>query len=547
MSEDIQQYSVSDLLNGEVDYLIPMYQRNYAWGEAEVTQLIQDVLDELPKHGGTVLEGKAYYIGTLVVFRKKPEVGERPVYEVIDGQQRLTILCLLAAYFRIQPDDRERAGVPWFQRQCVRFENRPKSSNALTAIFELKVEGKNAERFHSEEYNGDIINGYQLVQKLLPKLLKENSVASHAFAQYLFSQVQIMRVQVPDDTDLNHYFEIMNNRGEQLEKHEVLKSRLMSKLHEHAGPEESQSLLASLNRVWAACSNMERYVQMGFTREQRDNLFGKEHWGQLKPHTFAELHQWLEASYVQQDSTRSLRLTDIIKPSSKQDRSTSKQEDKEEAPERFNSVINFPNFLLQVLRVTTEKDIPLDDKRLISAFETHILQKEDSAERVKHFIYDLLKCKFLFDQYVIKREYTGNTDAWSLKRLKWQSGSNHYVNTFGEEEGESDGNRRLIMLLSALHVSAPTMVYKHWLNAALYHLYHARQVSFEGYLNHLESITRCFIYDRFLAADGDAEYYGMIYERKGQLKVQGWSDVDEQRLTFGNIANNLVFNYLDYL
>lgn len=29
-----------------------------------------------------------------------------------------------------------------------------------------------------------------------------------------------MRVKVPADTDLNHYFEIMNNRGEQLEKHE---------------------------------------------------------------------------------------------------------------------------------------------------------------------------------------------------------------------------------------------------------------------------------------------------------------------------------------
>src|SRR5690554_3177615 len=90
VSNGIEQYSVSELLNGEVDYLIPMYQRNYAWGEAEITQLTQDVLDELLKHDGSTDAFTPYYIGTLVVFRKLEGAGERPLFEVIDGQQRLT-------------------------------------------------------------------------------------------------------------------------------------------------------------------------------------------------------------------------------------------------------------------------------------------------------------------------------------------------------------------------------------------------------------------------------------------------------------------------
>ena len=49
--------------------------------------------------------------------------------------------------------------------------------------------------------------------------------------EYLFEKVVIVRFQVPKDTDLNHYFEIMNSRGEQLEKHEILKSRLMKELN----------------------------------------------------------------------------------------------------------------------------------------------------------------------------------------------------------------------------------------------------------------------------------------------------------------------------
>ena len=79
MSEEISQLSIRELLNGGVDYVIPMYQRNYAWDEGEITQLIQDVIDYLP-------DGRHYYIGTLVVYERK--CSKPTVFETIDGQQR---------------------------------------------------------------------------------------------------------------------------------------------------------------------------------------------------------------------------------------------------------------------------------------------------------------------------------------------------------------------------------------------------------------------------------------------------------------------------
>ena len=42
---DVQAFTIEELLSDESSYLIPMYQRNYAWGEGEINQLIQDVLD----------------------------------------------------------------------------------------------------------------------------------------------------------------------------------------------------------------------------------------------------------------------------------------------------------------------------------------------------------------------------------------------------------------------------------------------------------------------------------------------------------------------
>src|SRR5690606_19563757 len=79
-------------LFGSDDYVIPIYQRNYEWGEPQITQLIQDIVDYIIK--SKVSENKPkYYIGSLVAYERKLEGGG--IYETIDGQQRLTTLTIL--------------------------------------------------------------------------------------------------------------------------------------------------------------------------------------------------------------------------------------------------------------------------------------------------------------------------------------------------------------------------------------------------------------------------------------------------------------------
>ena len=46
------------------------------------------------------------------------------------------------------------------------------------------------------------------------------------FKEYFLNHVHIIHYRVPKDVDLNHYFEVMNSRGEQLEKHEIVKAKL---------------------------------------------------------------------------------------------------------------------------------------------------------------------------------------------------------------------------------------------------------------------------------------------------------------------------------
>lgn len=535
-SKAITSFSVKALLCDTSRYLVPMYQRNYAWGEGEINQLIQDVLDYQQSK-----PDQTYYIGTLVVYERKDGS-----FEVIDGQQRFTTLTLLTfALYRLSSSNKTTVDMSWYNTPNLNFESRQKSSDTFASLFQ----GVSLENLKTDNYNLDVVNGYSLLEKGL--LALDDKLEE--FSQYLFEKVEIARVSVPKDTDLNHYFEVMNNRGEQLEKHEVVKARLMSVLNEITDPDEREQSILLLGKVWDATANMERYVQYGFSPEERHLIFGIDDWGQFTPRCYADLAASIgEATTLKNECTQTISLTlneMLAKPPQ-----SSSSADITLTPERFNSVINFSNFLLHVLRVLTKQDIALDDKRLLEQFDAYLKgNSSDKISAVKDFVFALLKCKYLFDQYIIKREFSDGKDKWSLKKVHFYNAkSQSYINTFDDskEQDDEDGfegiNRQILMLLSALHVSTPTLVYKHWLNGALFHLFNMDGVTPRLYLQKLENLARQFVYGRFLS-ESPSDYYQMIYQSSHYSAL----DLNNQRtmvgLQYGAIENNLVFNYLDYL
>ncbi len=506
-------------------YVIPSYQRNYAWGEREITQLIQDVADY-----AKISTQSAYHIGSLVVFERRKD-GD-VVFETIDGQQRLTTLNLLLSVMK------HEYNIPglknWF-RMNLAFDSRQKSTDTLGALFN---EGVDVAISENSDYNGEIIQAYYDIKKALGQMNPKTGFGIEAFYEYLTSNVHILRVSVPPDTELNHYFEIMNNRGEQLEKHEVLKAKFLAALRDHP------RLSYGFNLIWEACANMERYVQYGFSVPQRNALFSAEDWDTFAAGNFDDLCDKLNLpeNSIYSDGV-SLTLNEILYGQYQLRQEKDKPE--EETPEQFNTIVNFQNFLLHVLRVQTEEDIALDDKQLISQFEKY-LYGSDPIAFSKDFGYNLLRCKFLFDKFLIKREFLNDRDHWSLKCMKYYARGNKasYVNTFGGEEDDSTAtNRKVLMLLAMFHVSAPTQVYKHWLNAALRYVFEADEVTPGRYIKYLENLARAFLFNRYLTSD-QRPFYDIIYKQDG---LRPDCPTDEQLLNAGTNVENFVFNYLDYL
>ena len=76
MNNDLKIMSVSHVFDN-INYLVPIYQRNYAWSEIQIVQLIEDIESSI--YGSN----KSYFLGNLIVNQT-----DNNVYEVIDGQQR---------------------------------------------------------------------------------------------------------------------------------------------------------------------------------------------------------------------------------------------------------------------------------------------------------------------------------------------------------------------------------------------------------------------------------------------------------------------------
>ncbi|WOE42087.1 DUF262 domain-containing protein [Acinetobacter chinensis] len=545
-NESIQALKVQALFENKQTYIIPMYQRNYAWVEKEIDQLILDIQDYQKQPDQLNQEqtqgNKKYYIGTLVVFERS-----NSTYEIIDGQQRFTTLTLLAICLkRLSQEGKIVLDMSWFNRCNLDFESRPKSSLTFQAL----LRGDHLQHLKASAYNADLVQGFELLQRAIQKIIKQGDL--NGFCKYLFENVVITQVLVPKDTDLNHYFEVMNNRGEQLEKHEILKAKLLSVLQKIEDVGDRTSCMTLFASIWNATANMERYVQYGFSTTQRDVIFGKN-WGNFIPENASSLLEIFSRNVESQEQTSLKSHFQSISEMLKQVPERIKNKNtKEEKPERFNSIINFPNFLLQVLQIwlsqtDLNEKVALDDKQLIDQFEKYILLKgqenqehERVIENVKGFMFTLLKCKFIFDQYIVKRDYSTNHDDWSIKRLKRYENRGSYVNTL---DGNSiDIAKKILLLMTAFHVSTPTLSYKYWLNGALHWLYQNKDKSESNYFNALQHLARNFIFLRYLSPE-KIDYFDLIYgvQAKNNLII------DQSKLSFGNIENNFVFNYLDFL
>jgi len=536
LKDNIQPLNIKDFVSQD-EYRIPIYQRNYDWGEKESLQLLEDIADY-----ASIKKDKKYYIGSVVVFARSK--GHKEYYETIDGQQRLTTLTILMNV--LNSIEEVRPKLNWFKGANLSYDHRSEADEAIR----LLSEG----RFSNHPSAGSISDVYRIIKKSLINILDSKKIKLIDFVDYLLYNVIIMRIPVPRDTELNHYFEIMNSRGEQLEKHEVLKAYLMDNL------EEDKYTMCLFNDIWEACADMSTYVQMKMKPQLRNIIFS-DSWTNLQYDNFDNMlseYRHIDDNndeYDGNDEYISRSLLELFRDAKNNIKYELPDPDKnsEGGNERFGSIINFPNFLLQVLKVMyhcednynkgVDAEIKLDDKRLIDTFQIVLQNCSDKRIFVKRYIIALLTMRYLFDSYVIKRESYNGKEGWSLKKPKKYGSKVNYVGTFSDIDNEDEISKDIRMLEAMFHVSAPTQIYTHWLNAILNYLYKKQNIEQKEIRTKLYTLACTYMLDRYLC-DEKTDFETIIYENdlEATNNIIHWKLLDK-----GCNVENFVFNFYDYV
>lgn len=445
-------------------YIVPIYQRNYAWQAEEIEQLLRDIQDAIHDHK------ESYFLGNLVVTELQRTA---PAFEVIDGQQRLTTLYLLLTFLAAN-------GVAnGVHHDRLRYESRPRATETLRLI-SAESYSQATPSFSPRSEDPGIRQGFNVIQQYMAQHIK-GAVEQRGFADFLGAKVTVVRATLPAKTDLNKYFEIMNTRGLQLQQADIVKARLMQRLGDVAQQ-------ACFGWIWEACSDMDSYVQMSLARGDTDlrrKIFGDD-WSRLALSSFHELvdiHRPTQSTNTGVVApSASLALDEAL---DKYARMGESEHDEDQDNVRFRSIIEFPAFLLHVLQVVdrdhSEDEGLLDDKVLVKRFSS-ILEREgvDQSKWVQDFAYSLLRYRNLFDSYVLKRQFTSaNSEegGWSLQRLCKSTSKGRptpsYRNTFSreshtEEDGDVDPETHdLLMLQSMLRVTYTSPRTMHWITQLL--------------------------------------------------------------------------------
>lgn len=434
-------------------YMIPIYQRNYAWEEDEITALVKDVYDSSVKNPNA-----PYYIGTLVTYKR----GDNE-YEVIDGQQRLTTIYIILKAMGVK-------------NLCNKLTYGARKASAST------IQKLDNYPNLGEDVDNGIRNGYKYAEKALNSIVSDSERKD--FESYFLRNVHIIHYSVPKDVDLNHYFEVMNSRGEQLEKHEIVKSTLSQYL-------KDEKELATFCRVWEACSEMNVYIQQAFPSAE---VFG------YNLHKF-RIESFEEIPEQDESQGKETILNLLRKPITKIEDSN-----KDEQNDKFQPIIDFPNFLLIVLKVTRMEyenfdptTFTLDDKELLNEFIATLNAVDDRAEFARQFVFNLLKAKFLLDNYIVHhalgdKELSGD-NPWKLQYYYLENKKKRYPKNLTSTQ---DVQKELVHLLSMFEVSFTPKQRKNYLFYCMMFLFSEYEPTDREYLEFLQYLADKYFYDVYL-------------------------------------------------
>ncbi len=383
------RYTPRDIV--EQRFCIPLYQRLFAWTPKEVRKLLSDLKEHFESERFKI-EKNAYYLGMLTAIEREGYI------DLIDGQQRFTVMILIAIAFKHIPEWNSflnagkrlklvaRSEDEIYLRNLANDENISKHLNIGNSSY-------NYENLYMK-------NALLCINDYIKEVFADNERVRDIYALNIYNHLTFFISELPshylkEATSLNKYFEVLNSTGRGLEQHEILKVKLI----------RNQQNSDRLVRIWNAVSQMELPII------RRNEEFNDQQYADLYRYAIKEcrLGNYDNAlSYIKEsnsDALKNANTIDIIPVKKKETTSGF------HAVERQDSILSFPEFLLLSLDLMFDlngKDSFYQKDKLIEKFEKHPITD------IVGFYNNLLFYRLLLDYYVVRRDMSNGQSRFTI-------------------------------------------------------------------------------------------------------------------------------------
>jgi uncharacterized protein with ParB-like and HNH nuclease domain len=232
-----EQKNITKIFSDSAKYFIPPYQRPYSWEKDECSEFFDDLVNAYHKD-----KEEGYFLGNIILVNG---IDKKDVYEVIDGQQRLsTITLFLKVLFHFDPKNRRLKNTIWIinDRTDDIIEKRLQTNIYIENEFDSLNKVLSLEYAYDYTTPNKDINLFEdnicFFFKKIQKFKDENNLTD--FIDFFLFEVTMLPI-LSDDTTSDKarekalkIFETINDRGKNLANADIFKSKLFSMAMQNA-------------------------------------------------------------------------------------------------------------------------------------------------------------------------------------------------------------------------------------------------------------------------------------------------------------------------
>ena len=244
-------------------YYIDFYQREYVWNKDTVTILLDDIFYSFElayqEHKGkditpeVIAKYNWYYLNIYITNTINGKE------YIVDGQQRLTTLCLIATrlYYYVKENEEYFENIIDTIKDCIFGKDKYKGNifwidnEKRGKVMQFLLDNPRSEYSHDFEYTTEenLLNRYKDIDRYLEdKKLSEDKDKLQAFILYFLERLVLVELKIEKD-DTPMVFEVINDRGETLKPFEILKGKLIGALDKDDTEKYSELWEKSLNML----------------------------------------------------------------------------------------------------------------------------------------------------------------------------------------------------------------------------------------------------------------------------------------------------------